>query len=65
MQLQIADDGVGFPEGFDEWRDAGIGLRLVRTLVESAGGWRRDQIGSARPHLRDHAAGAAAVARFI
>ena len=25
-------------EGFDEWRDAGIGLRLVRTLVESAGG---------------------------
>jgi two-component sensor histidine kinase len=38
MQLQIADDGVGFPEGFDEWRDAGIGLRLVRTLVESAGG---------------------------
>ena len=38
VQLQIADDGVGFPEGFDEWRDAGIGLRLVRTLVESAGG---------------------------
>jgi len=38
MQLQIADDGVGFPEGFDEWRDAGIGLRLVRTLVESANG---------------------------
>jgi sensor histidine kinase regulating citrate/malate metabolism len=25
-------------EGFDEWRDAGIGLRLVRTLVEAAGG---------------------------
>ena len=37
VQLQIADDGVGFPEGFDEWRDAGIGLRLVRTLVEGAG----------------------------
>jgi len=36
--LQIADDGVGFPEGFDEWRDSGIGLGLVRTLVESTGG---------------------------
>ena len=38
VQLQIADDGVGFPEGFDESRDAGVGLRLVRTLVENAGG---------------------------
>ena len=38
LHLEIADDGVGFPEGFDEWRDAGIGLRLVRTLVEGAGG---------------------------
>jgi two-component sensor histidine kinase len=38
VQLQIADDGVGFPEDFDEWRDAGLGLRLVRSLVESAGG---------------------------
>jgi len=38
VQLQIADDGVGFPEGFDEWRDSGIGLGLVRTLVESTGG---------------------------
>lgn len=36
--LEIADDGVGFPEGFEEWRDAGVGLRLVRSLVESAGG---------------------------
>ena len=36
--VEIADDGVGFPEGFDEWRDSGVGLRLVRTLVESAGG---------------------------
>jgi two-component sensor histidine kinase len=36
--LEIADDGVGLPEGFDEWRDAGLGLKLVRSLVESAGG---------------------------
>jgi two-component sensor histidine kinase len=38
LHLEIADDGVGFPEGFEEWRDAGVGLRLVRSLVESAGG---------------------------
>ena len=36
--LCIADDGVGLPEGFDEKRDAGPGLRLVRGLVESTGG---------------------------
>jgi len=38
LNLRIADDGVGLPEGFDEKRDAGPGLRLVRGLVESAGG---------------------------
>ncbi len=36
--LHIADDGVGLPEAFDEQRDAGHGLRLVRGLVEHAGG---------------------------
>ena len=36
--VHIADDGVGLPEGFDEKRDAGPGLRLVRGLVESVGG---------------------------
>ena len=35
--LEIADDGVGLPEGFVEARDAGVGLRLVRSLVESTG----------------------------
>jgi two-component sensor histidine kinase len=38
VAVQIADDGVGFPEGFDELRDAGVGLKLVRSLVENAGG---------------------------
>jgi two-component sensor histidine kinase len=38
MALEIADDGVGFPEGFDELRDSGVGLRLVRSLVENLGG---------------------------
>jgi two-component sensor histidine kinase len=36
--LHIADDGVGLPEDFDEARNAGHGLKLVRGLVESAGG---------------------------
>jgi two-component sensor histidine kinase len=38
LLVHIADDGVGFPEGFDEVRDAGPGLRLVRSLVVGAGG---------------------------
>src|SRR5687768_11254444 len=38
LAVQIADDGVGFPEGFVEQRDAGVGLTLVRSLVEAAGG---------------------------
>ena len=38
LVLHIADDGVGLPEDFDEPRDAGRGLKLVRGLVESAGG---------------------------
>jgi two-component sensor histidine kinase len=35
--LEISDDGVGFPEGFVEARDAGVGLKLIRSLVEGAG----------------------------
>jgi len=36
LTVQIADDGVGFPEGFVEQRDAGVGLKLVRSLVKTA-----------------------------
>jgi two-component sensor histidine kinase len=38
LVLHIDDDGVGLPEDFDEARDAGHGLRLIRALVEHAGG---------------------------
>jgi two-component sensor histidine kinase len=36
--LLIRDDGLGLPEGFVEGCDGGLGLQLIRTLVESAGG---------------------------
>ena len=38
IALGISDDGVGLPEGFVEARDAGVGLKLVRSLIESVGG---------------------------
>lgn len=38
MTLTVSDDGVGLPEGFDVERDGGTGLKLVRVLVQSAGG---------------------------
>jgi len=38
VALSIADDGVGLPENFVESRDVGVGLNLVRSLMESIGG---------------------------
>ena len=38
VALDIADDGVGLPEDFVESRDAGVGMKLMRGLVEGAGG---------------------------
>jgi|SRR5579871_4483386 len=35
--LEIADDGVGFPEGFAEDRDGGMGLKLIRALAGRIG----------------------------
>jgi len=34
LALAVADGGVGLPAGFDLDRDAGLGLQIVRTLVE-------------------------------
>ncbi len=34
VSLQVKDDGVGLAPGFDLVHDAGLGLRIVRTLVE-------------------------------
>jgi two-component sensor histidine kinase len=35
--LEIADDGVGLPDGFNEERDGGVGLKLIRTLARRIG----------------------------
>lgn len=38
VSLLITDDGVGFPEDFDEAEHEGKGLRLIRGLIEQGGG---------------------------
>jgi len=35
--LEIADDGVGFPEGFDLARDARVGIRTIRAMAKRIG----------------------------
>jgi two-component sensor histidine kinase len=35
--LEISDDGVGLPDGFSEERDAGVGLKLIRSLARRIG----------------------------
>ncbi|HLI67935.1 MAG TPA: sensor histidine kinase [Caulobacteraceae bacterium] len=32
--IEIIDDGVGLPEGFDPRRDGGLGMRMVRSLAD-------------------------------
>jgi two-component sensor histidine kinase len=38
IALEISDDGVGLPEGFDPQRDSGVGMKMVRYMIEAAGG---------------------------
>jgi len=35
--LDVGDDGVGLPPGFDEWRDAGAGIVSMRAKLEKIG----------------------------
>jgi two-component sensor histidine kinase len=37
ITLDISDDGVGLPEGFDMARNAGVGFKLVRSLADKLG----------------------------
>jgi two-component sensor histidine kinase len=36
--IEVADNGVGFPEGFDPVLDGGLGMRLVHSLAAQLGG---------------------------
>ena len=36
--VEVADDGVGLPQGFDPMKDGGLGLRLVRSLAQQVKG---------------------------
>lgn len=38
LVIEIADDGVGLPEGFDPTMGSRTGLRLMRALAEQLGG---------------------------
>ena len=35
LQVEVHDDGIGLPDGFDAERSTGLGLQIVRTLVRS------------------------------
>jgi two-component sensor histidine kinase len=37
VSVQVEDDGVGFPEGFDPMTQGNLGLRLVRSLAKQLG----------------------------
>ena len=37
LQLTVADDGVGLPEGFDTNKDGGLGFQIMHSLVAELG----------------------------
>ena len=37
LVVEIEDDGIGFPEGFDPKKSGGVGFRLMRVLAASVG----------------------------
>jgi two-component sensor histidine kinase len=36
--VEVADDGIGLPEGFDTSKDGGLGFRIIRSLAGQIGG---------------------------
>jgi len=37
IYVEVEDDGVGLPDGFDPWKDGGLGFRVVRNLAYQLG----------------------------
>jgi two-component sensor histidine kinase/putative methionine-R-sulfoxide reductase with GAF domain len=57
IELRIADDGNGLPEGFGVDRDSGLGLRIARTLAST-------DLGGSYALERGSSGGAVSVIRF-
>jgi two-component sensor histidine kinase len=51
LDITVADDGVGLPDGFSVENASGLGLQIVRTLVEA------ELLGSISMGQRDDAGG--------
>jgi len=51
LDITVADDGVGLPDGFSVEKASGLGLQIVRTLVEA------ELLGSIEMDSRDGAVG--------
>jgi two-component sensor histidine kinase len=37
LMLEVADDGVGLPEGFDPDAEGGVGFKVIRSLADNLG----------------------------
>jgi two-component sensor histidine kinase len=53
LLIEVTDDGVGLPEDFDLDRSTGLGLSIVRTLVETEleGELRLERASGAPPRI--------------
>src|SRR5690348_11485715 len=52
VAIDVADDGVGLPRGFDPRRSGGLGFRLIRSFARQLGAELRFERGD--PGLRFH-----------
>jgi two-component sensor histidine kinase len=55
LAITVADDGVGFPEGFEPATDGGLGMRVIRGLAQQLGATWRFESGPLGLTFRMHA----------
>jgi two-component sensor histidine kinase len=58
LDIRVADDGVGLPVGFSLEKGAGLGLQIVRTLVDA------ELLGSIGMRRRDDGPGTEVLIRI-
>ena len=49
VRITVADDGNGFPEGYNEERDRGLGMELVELLIDQLDGSVERMSGTGEP----------------